>query len=316
MGHDRLLKEVLRGQLQAFLELFFPDVAARLDFGSVRFLDKEVFTDFPEGSVREVDVVVELATNEGGQDIILVHIEVQARPETDFAARMFEYYALLRLRHRVPVFPVVLYLRGGQGLSEEEYTETLFGREQIRFRYASVGLAKLEAEEYLENGPLGAALAALMSRAQVPDRVELRAAMLRRIIRSGLDDAQKFLLVNVVETYFELDEEETERFRQFLTAKGYREVEEMEVTWADKMMEKGREKGREEGREEGREQGLKAGVIEGKRETLLRQLTAKFGPVSEEMRSLVRALESADELDRYLERVLTAKSIEEMGLGT
>ncbi len=72
----------------------------------------------------------------------------------------------------------------------------------------SVGLAKPESEEYLEKSPL--------------------------------DDAQKFLLLNVVETYFELDVDETERFRQFLSTRGYREVEEMEVTWADKMMEKSR----------------------------------------------------------------------------
>ena len=78
----------------------------------------------------------------------------------------------------------------------------------------------------------------------------------------------------------------------------YREVEEMEVTWADKMMEKG----------------LKVGLVEGKRETLLRQLTAKFGPVSEESRSRVQALEPVAELDAYLERVLTANSIADMGL--
>ncbi len=118
--------------------------------------------------------------------------------------------------------------------------------------------------------------------------------MLRQIAGSALDEAQKFSLVNVVETYFELDEEETERFRHFLSIKGYREVEEMEVTWADKMMEKG--------------------AIEGKRETLLRQLTAKFGSVSEETKSRVQALESVAELDTYLERVLTAESIDGMGL--
>ncbi len=95
-----------------------------------------------------------------------------------------------------------------------------------------------------------------------------------------------------------MDEKETERFRRFLSIRGYREVEEMEVTWADKMMEKGRVEGREQGREEGREkgleeghvQGLKDGVLEGKCETLLRLLTAKFGSVSEETRSRVQTL--------------------------
>ncbi len=149
-----------------------------------------------------------------------------------------------------------------------------------------------------------------MSRARAPDRLELRADILRQIAEGPLEDAQKFLLVNVVETYFELDEAETERFRQFLSTRGYREVEEMEVTWADKMMEKGRV----EGLVKGREQGLKAGLIEGKRETLIRQLTAKFGSVPDKTQSRVHALESVAELNGYLERVLTAKSIGEMGL--
>ena len=36
MGHDQLFKEVLQAHLQAFLELFFRDVAALLDFDSLR----------------------------------------------------------------------------------------------------------------------------------------------------------------------------------------------------------------------------------------------------------------------------------------
>jgi len=298
MGHDQLFKKLLQEHLQAFLELFLPDVARRLDFETVRFLDKELFTDFPEGNLREADVVAELKTHEGHPELLLIHVEVQSRPEKDFAGRMFDYYALLRLRYRAPVLPIVVYLRGGKGLTEDQYRVVLFGREQLRFRYMSVGLAQLAAEEYLERSPLAAALAALMSRARVLDQVALRAAMLWQIAKSTLGEAQKFLLFNVVETYFELDEDETKRFRQFLTTKGYREVEEMEVTWADKMMEKGRE------------EGLKAG----KRETLLRLLTAKFGPVSEEIKSRIQAIESVAELDTYLERVLTAESIGEMEL--
>ena len=226
----------------------------------------------------------------------MIHIEVQARPEKDFAKRMYEYYALLQLRYRVPVFPIAMYLRGGEGLTEEEYRVVLFGNEQLRFRYMSVGLAQLEPEEYLEKSPLGAALAALMNRARAADPFELRVAILRKIGRSVLDDARKFLLVNVVETYFELSKEQEDSFRQLLSKKGYREVEEMEVTWADKMMERG--------------------LIQGKRETLLRQLTAKFGAPSEGTRSRIQALESAKELDAYLERILTASSIEDMGLGS
>ena len=80
----------------------------------------------------------------------------------------------------------------------------------------------------------------------------------------------------------------------------------MQMTWAEKIEKKGRKEGRKEGREEG--------MLEGKRGALLRLLAAKFGPLPEEMISRVRAVQSLQELDAYLDRVLLAASLEEMGL--
>jgi predicted transposase YdaD len=294
LGHDQLFKAVLEKFFKDFLELFFPKVAERLDFGTLVFLDKELFADLPQGPTREVDVVARLETHEGEPEIVLVHVEVQARPERDFARRMFEYSTLLWLRDRAPIFPVVLYLQGGKGLRDEEYQLSLFGRELFRFRYASVGLAHLRAEEYVETGPLGVALAALMSRRRDADPPLLRVKMLRQVMGSGLDDARKFLLVNVIETYFELSVDEQERFERLVSRKEYRTVQEVKETWSDRMRAEG--------------------ILEGKRETLLRLLTAKFGPLSPETIAKVNALPATGELDAYLERILKAESLEDMGL--
>ena len=76
----------------------------------------------------------------------------------------------------------------------------------------------------------------------------------------------------------------------------------MELTWSEKMMEKGREQGR------------LSGLIEGKRETLKQLLTKKFGPLPENTVSRIEALESLEDLDTYLDRVLTAENLEDMGL--
>lgn len=40
MGHDQLFKEFLRAFFRDFLELFCPDIAVRLNFGTVRFWKK------------------------------------------------------------------------------------------------------------------------------------------------------------------------------------------------------------------------------------------------------------------------------------
>ena len=39
MGHDQLFKRFFHELLQDFLELFYPDVAARLDFTTLEYLD-------------------------------------------------------------------------------------------------------------------------------------------------------------------------------------------------------------------------------------------------------------------------------------
>jgi len=77
VGHDQLFKEFLRAFLRDFLKLFFPKAAARINFTTVRFLDKELFTDFPEGSLRQADLVSQVETREGAAELILIHLEVQ-----------------------------------------------------------------------------------------------------------------------------------------------------------------------------------------------------------------------------------------------
>jgi hypothetical protein len=71
-------------------------------------------------------------------------------------------------------------------------------------------------------------------------------------------------------------------------------VQEVELTWADKLMEKG--------------------VIEGKRRTLLRLLSAKFGTLPAKVTARTEAMSNA-ELDSVLDRLLTATTLDELGLG-
>ena len=309
MGHDQIFKEFLRAFLKDFLQLFFPKDGARLDFGSLRFLDTESFTSFPEGSSRAADIVAEVRRRNRARKILLVHVEVQAERRRTFRKRMFEYFTLLWMRHRVPIFPVAVYLRGGRStLDEERFVIRLFGREQLVFRFPVVALARFDARGYVEkDSPVAAALASLMSRRRDRAPLNLRVSMMERVEQSGLDEARKLLLMTIIETYFELAEDEKPKFERLLSQERYREVKKMQLTWVDKMKEEGRKEGRQEGRQEGQR--------EGKREALLQLLTSKFGPLPEKTASRVRAIESLEQVDRYLDRVLVASSLADMGLG-
>ena len=159
-----------------------------------------------------------------------------------------------------------------------------------------MGLAHLRAEEYVETGPLGAGLAALMSRKKAGDSGVLLANLQRRVAASGLDDARKFLLLDVIETYSGLSDDERARYETLISRKEYRTVLEEKLTWSDRMRAEG--------------------AVEAKRETLLRLLTAKFGPLRPETIAEVNAVTSASKLDTYVERFVAAESLEDVGLSS
>ncbi len=53
------------------------------------------------------------------------------------------------------------------------------------------------------------------------------------------------------------------RYRRLVSRKEYRKVQDVELTWADKLLKQGEEKGIEKGLEQGREQGLEQGRKQG-----------------------------------------------------
>ena len=126
--------------------------------------------------------------------------------------------------------------------------------------------------------------------------------MLWKVVESALDEARQFLLIDLIETYFPLSGEQEQRYQRLVSRKEYRKVQDVELTWAEKLEEKGLKKGREEG------------LLEGKRETLLRLLSSKFGPLPESTTKYVQGIDSVDELDGYFERALVAASLKEMKL--
>jgi hypothetical protein len=57
-----------------------------------------------------------------------------------------------------------------------------------------------------------------------------------------------------------------------------------------------------------------AGMLEAKRTTLVRLLTLKCGPLSEDLVTKIYRMKLQDELDACLIHVLTAQALEDMGL--
>ena len=145
-----------------------------------------------------------------------------------------------------------------------------------------------------------------MDSSRTRERAQLRASLLLQVIESGLDEARQLLLANLIKTYLKLSVEEWTRYRRLVSRKEYRKVQDVDETWMDKLLRQGEEKGHKEGH--------RVGWAEGKRQTLLTLMERKFGPLPGTVKARVRSIESMDELDSFLERILTATKLEEMQL--
>jgi hypothetical protein len=301
--HDQRLKVLLKEFFEAFFLGFFPAWADRFEFTGIDWLDKELFLAPPHGEKRQLDLVARLRLRPdapppraGVTDLVaLVQVEVESRAGTAaFRPRMFDYYVQLRRDTGLPVLPIALFLRVGlDGIGWDAYEEHFWEQRVVRFEYAYVGLPALDGEQYAtgENLP-GVALSALM-RVPAERRAELYAEGLKRIAGSAENDFRRFLLAECLEAYADLDEAQKGRLQALLHAEAYREVEPLIKTTY--------------------ERGIEHGIEQGERRSALRQMEAKFGPLTPEVRQKVEAL-PPEALAQLQIDILKAQALEELHL--
>jgi predicted transposase YdaD len=293
--HDKIFKQLLHAFLDDFLHLVVPETLDRLDLSSPEFLDKELFAGGPRGRRRELDLLVRVRTLKGRP--LLIHVEVEARASPEMEERLRRYRNQILARYDAPVLTILVNLkRGRPGVCLKAWENDL-GPSFPEHRYVSFGLAGCQAAEYLARPePLAWALAALMDPGGL-SRPELKMACLRRVakLRGRFDS---FLLVNCIENYLELTDEEAVELEALRTRKENREVQAMAMTWSEKLEAKGEARGE----------------AKGVREILLLQLAERFGPLPEGARRQVEEISSLQRLTQLAKRVLTAHSLEEMGL--
>jgi hypothetical protein len=297
--HDQRLKVLLKEFFEAFFRCFFPAWADRFEFHDIDWLDKELFLAPPQGEKRQLDLVARVKLRPGAPPpragitdlVALVHVELESRASTPaFRPRMFDYYVQLRRDTGLPVLPIALFLRLGlDGIGWDAYEESLWERRIVRFEYAYVGLPALDGEQYASGeNLLGVALSALM-RLPAERRAEWFAEGLKRIAGSGENDYRRFLLAECLESYAELDETQKERLQALLHTEAYQEVEPLMKTTYER------------------------GIEQGERRSALRQLEAKFGPLSLKVKEQVEAL-SPEALAQLQIDVLKAHALEELHL--
>jgi hypothetical protein len=295
--NDLVFKTVFRHFFGDLVELVEPDFASRVDLTNVEFLDPEAFSDFPAGLRRLADIVVRLKSRDGEERIVLVQVEVEGEFRTEMDERAFLYYMYLRMKYRVPVLLIAVFLRGGRKpLAMREFVDEAEGVEVCRFRYLAFCLGQSRAKEFLDRPqPLAPGLAALMRSSWDP--VEKRLRCLKAIGHKDVDEARRFLLAKVVDLYVELDEAQAARFAAEVAKEGNEEVREMVITWEETIADR-----------------VARGKIALARDHILRILKQRFESVPAFVRQKIEGIQSLERLEGILDQAIVVSSVDDLVL--
>jgi hypothetical protein len=103
--YDTPWKDAVTRYFPEFIAFYFPDAHRQIDWNrGYTFLDQELAQIVRDAELgkRLLDKLVQVATHDGGERWVYVHIEVQGGPEGDFAERLFTYNYRLYDKYRAP----------------------------------------------------------------------------------------------------------------------------------------------------------------------------------------------------------------------
>jgi hypothetical protein len=297
-----------------------------------------VRTTFVERDYRQIesDVVLlaPLREQRAGRSkraiVIYILIEHQSEPDRLMPLRLLEYvvqifksqmrqwsrnhrsFADLRLQ---PVLPVVFYT----GMRRWEKIGRLVDLLEMGKEFGSVtpildplfvNLRALQASKLeSEGGFFGWVLRLVQERKARPIEFQkLMERVVQHLETMPPEERLRWLeLLSYIQAlvYHERDPSERQGLRETIetslqTEEHRLEVSKMGRTIADELREEGIKKGRKEGE------------IRGRRQTLLRLLRKRFGEVSPQIVDTIEATEDIKQLDTWLDRVLTARTLEQM----
>lgn len=129
---DALWKAILEDVFDDFLRFFFENAEGVFDFNKgFVFMDKELEQLFPskqdEFNPKYVDKLVKVFKKNGGEEWILIHIEVQGKPDKKFGQRMFTYYYRIFDKYQKPIVAFAILSDDNQQFQANSFHQELFG---------------------------------------------------------------------------------------------------------------------------------------------------------------------------------------------
>lgn len=305
---DSPWKDILTNYFEDFIAFFFPQAYHAINWSTpYQFLDTElqqVVRDAELGK-RIADKLAQVWLKNGDSLWVLIHIEIQNKPQTDFAKRMYTYNHRIFDRYDRKVASLALLTDEQAGWKPTEFSYELLGCE-VSFKFPSVKLLDYQQNwQQLEQSQnpfatvVMAHLKAQETRTQQQERKTWKLSLTRRLYEQGYQRQQIIDLFRFIDWVMALPQELEVDFRQEINQ--YEEERRMQyITSIERI-------GIEEGR---KQESLRI---------LLRQLQRRFGSVSEAVQNQLNEY-NVEELEELLDVALIVDSLEDfvarMGIET
>ena len=229
---DQLTKRLIELFFKDFLEFFCPDLAKIVDFNSVDFPNKELYSGMIEGEKTVADVLAKVNLLDGQEEYILIHTEIQSSRDVDIPRRMFRYFCNIWMKHEKPVYAFALFIDESQW---REPISNVFNMDfmgtELAYKFHLQKTKNYNYEEYLDYpNPIVTAFLIRMNYGK-KSRALVKAESMKRINKYyNLTELQTETLLHFIDRLLFLDEEETNKFKDIIKQEEYKEVDNMMLT--------------------------------------------------------------------------------------
>jgi Domain of unknown function (DUF4351) len=296
VDNDSPWKEILESYFPQAMQFFFPQTAALINWERPHeFLDKEfqqISRDAEQGR-RYADKLVKVWQIQGEEIWLLIHVEIQARPEDNFAERMFSYNLRIFDRFAKPAISLAILCDTSPEWRPNQYSFN-YPDTSLNFKFGTVKLLDYQnrwMELEASDNPFATVVMAHLKTQQTTKKAEERKAwkfsLIRRLYELGLAEQDIRNLYRFIDWVMILPEP--------LEAEFWQDFQEFEQERTMSYMTTGE----------------RIGYKRGQQELVLRLLQKRVGELPDEVKKEVQAISLA-QLESLGEALLDFTDVDDL----
>jgi transcription termination factor NusB len=299
-AYDSPWKDILQIYFEEFILFFLPNVHTQIDWTKpIEFLDKELEEVVKDAEIgrRFADKLVKIYLTNGSEEWILIHIEVQAQQESNFAERVYIYSSRIYSKYNKKVVSIAVLGDDNPNWKPSQFGYSLFGY-TLNVEYPIIKLLDYQQQQSqlsASNNPFAIVvlshLAALNTTNDRTLRKQEKLALVERLYSMGFEEQDILNLFAFLDWMLTLPLELEAEFKQ--------EVKQLEERRAMKYVTSVERSG------------IEIGKKEHALSLITRQLNRRVGNIDDTLLEHLRGL-SVEELDALGEALLDFSSMADL----